>query len=108
MKNIVFATMILTAGAWAKPIVFPDFGAIWVCKGDYWVAADRNARSVQLSNDKRGVNVRLYYNKKSGEYRSKNGRHTLYYNGKNLEANDVHFRIDGRDYSCYYEYMEQG
>ena len=108
MRKTLLTISLLAVGSIAKPIVFSDYGAIWICKGDFWVSAQRGAKTVRLSSDSRKIDVPLHYDATNDIYRSSDNRHTLHFDGDSLESGNVHFRIDGQSLSCYYEYMENG
>jgi hypothetical protein len=107
MKKNVVALLATFGLAWAQPITFDDFDAIWVCKGDNWIATNRLAKKVRLSNDRLGIDSWLHYDAGKDLYRSRDGRHTIEYRGNNLEDAKVSFIIDGKSRSCFYEYMER-
>jgi len=108
LKKLLIFFLLYTIDISAKQIVFKDFGVIWVCDGDFWIYAERNRTNIKLSSDTRGIDTYLYYDKINEKYFSKDKRHSIYYEGDNLEADRIELLIDGKKYSCFYEYIENG
>ena len=107
MLKTLFTFWILFALSYANEITFKDFGAIWFC-GDYVVSAEKNAKSIDLSNDKLKLDKKLRYKKKTDSYVSDDKKIILKYEGSNPDDPKIRFLINGRPYKCYYEYMERG
>ena len=107
MKKISAILLIITGMTYAKPVVFKDFGAIWMC-GDYTVWAEPNAKTIGLSNEKLHLDKNLQYKKNLDAYFSKDGKTSLRFQGKSLDDPKIIFIIDGKKQQCYYEYIERG
>jgi len=75
---------------------------------DYTVWAEAGSDEVMLSQDKPKKNDTLRYDKSSDRYLSKDGKTTLQFKGKDLEAMKIEFLINKKPYKCYYEYIERG
>ena len=109
MKRVMSVLLISVGLLSAKPIVFEDYGAIWVCSDGYMIGAEAKAKTVDISNDRLRLDKKLHYNKSMDAYLSRDGKTILRFRGKNLDTLDnVVFSIDGKPSKCYYEYMERG
>jgi len=108
MKRVMSVLLISVGLLSAKPIVFEDYGAIWVCSDGYMIGAEEKAKTVDISNDKLRLDKKLRYNKSMDAYLSRDGKTVLRFRGKSLDDPNIVFYIDGKPSKCYYEYMERG
>ncbi len=106
MIRLFMSVLMIMSISAAKPVTFKAYGVIWVCSDDYFIWAERNAASVNLSNEKLHIDQTLQYDEKNENYVSKDGKFVMHYEGNSLNDPNVSFKINGKKHKCYFEYIE--